>query len=291
MGAAFNKGLTFKMGQTHMQHYLRPLLERVQKKEIDLSFIITHRGHLEDAPGHLQDVPRPCRPLHQVRHEAELTAERSARDGAPDVHPGLLYFRCGNLSGMSRLVARILLSMFLFPFGGLLYAVTEAVGEYVARGGTRDFHQRVVIGLLAADIVTWGGVAVYWCALWRSTVRWSPGRVRGTIGVAVAAAALGHGISVILGTAGDGDGQGTEFILTIGGLLTVLLWLFATVLIWCDTPTARAARVGGSAVTCPTCGYNLTGLGEARCPECGSRFTLDELLAAQPARVVAAELA
>ncbi len=50
-GAAFNKGLTFKMGQTHMQHYLRPLLERVQKKEIDLSFIITHRGHLDDAPG------------------------------------------------------------------------------------------------------------------------------------------------------------------------------------------------------------------------------------------------
>ena len=49
-GAAFNKGLTFKMGQTHMQRYLRPLLERVQKKEIDLSFIITHRGTLEDAP-------------------------------------------------------------------------------------------------------------------------------------------------------------------------------------------------------------------------------------------------
>ena len=50
-GAAFNKGLTFKMGQTHMQRYLRPLLERVQKNEIDLSFIITHRGNLEDAPG------------------------------------------------------------------------------------------------------------------------------------------------------------------------------------------------------------------------------------------------
>jgi threonine dehydrogenase-like Zn-dependent dehydrogenase len=49
-GAAFNKGLTFKMGQTHMQKYLRPLLERVQKNEIDLSFIITHRGHLDDAP-------------------------------------------------------------------------------------------------------------------------------------------------------------------------------------------------------------------------------------------------
>jgi threonine dehydrogenase-like Zn-dependent dehydrogenase len=49
-GAAFNKGLTLKMGQTHVQRYLRPLLERIERGEIDLSFIITHRMRLEDAP-------------------------------------------------------------------------------------------------------------------------------------------------------------------------------------------------------------------------------------------------
>jgi threonine dehydrogenase-like Zn-dependent dehydrogenase len=49
-GAAFNKGLTFKMGQTHMQRYLRPLLERVQRGEIDPGFVITHRLPLEEAP-------------------------------------------------------------------------------------------------------------------------------------------------------------------------------------------------------------------------------------------------
>jgi threonine dehydrogenase-like Zn-dependent dehydrogenase len=49
-GAAFAKGLTFKMGQTHMQKYLRPLLERVQRGEIDPSFVITHRLRLDDAP-------------------------------------------------------------------------------------------------------------------------------------------------------------------------------------------------------------------------------------------------
>jgi predicted Zn-ribbon and HTH transcriptional regulator len=32
-------------------------------------------------------------------------------------------------------------------------------------------------------------------------------------------------------------------------------------------------------MACPNCGYNLTGLREARCPECGSQFTLDELFA------------
>ncbi len=48
-GAAFNKGLTLKMGQTHVHRYLRPLLERVEKGEIDPSFVITHRMRLEDA--------------------------------------------------------------------------------------------------------------------------------------------------------------------------------------------------------------------------------------------------
>ena len=50
MGAAFNKGLTLKMGQTHVQKYLKPLLDRIQNGDIDPSFIITHRMNLEDAP-------------------------------------------------------------------------------------------------------------------------------------------------------------------------------------------------------------------------------------------------
>ncbi len=50
IGAAFNKGLTFKMGQTHVHKYLRPLLSRIEEGEIDPSFIITHTMSLEEAP-------------------------------------------------------------------------------------------------------------------------------------------------------------------------------------------------------------------------------------------------
>ncbi|MBV8821757.1 MAG: glutathione-dependent formaldehyde dehydrogenase [Ktedonobacteraceae bacterium] len=50
LGAAFAKGLIFRMGQTHVHNYLRPLLERIQHGEIDPSFIITHRMGLEEAP-------------------------------------------------------------------------------------------------------------------------------------------------------------------------------------------------------------------------------------------------
>jgi threonine dehydrogenase-like Zn-dependent dehydrogenase len=50
LGAAMNKGLTFKMGQTHTQRYMRKLLEKIQAREIDPSFVITHRLKLEDGP-------------------------------------------------------------------------------------------------------------------------------------------------------------------------------------------------------------------------------------------------
>ncbi len=49
-GTAFGNGLTLKMGQTHVHNYMRPLLERIQRGEIDPSFIITHRVTLDDAP-------------------------------------------------------------------------------------------------------------------------------------------------------------------------------------------------------------------------------------------------
>lgn len=50
MGAAFNKGLKFKMGQTNVHKYLQPLLEYIRQGKIDPSFVITHRLSLDDAP-------------------------------------------------------------------------------------------------------------------------------------------------------------------------------------------------------------------------------------------------
>jgi threonine dehydrogenase-like Zn-dependent dehydrogenase len=50
MGSAINRGLTFRMAQTPVQHYLPLLMERIQKGEIDPSFVITHRVSLEQGP-------------------------------------------------------------------------------------------------------------------------------------------------------------------------------------------------------------------------------------------------
>jgi threonine dehydrogenase-like Zn-dependent dehydrogenase len=50
MGAVMNRSLTIKTGQCHVQRYLRPLLERIRKGEIDPSFVVSHRLALEEAP-------------------------------------------------------------------------------------------------------------------------------------------------------------------------------------------------------------------------------------------------
>ena len=50
MGAAFGKGLTFKMGQTNMMKYLKPLLSAIEEGKLDPSFVISHRLKLSEAP-------------------------------------------------------------------------------------------------------------------------------------------------------------------------------------------------------------------------------------------------
>jgi threonine dehydrogenase-like Zn-dependent dehydrogenase len=49
-GAAMNKGLSMKMGQTHVQRYHTRLLHMIEAGAIDPSFVITHRLTLDDGP-------------------------------------------------------------------------------------------------------------------------------------------------------------------------------------------------------------------------------------------------
>jgi threonine dehydrogenase-like Zn-dependent dehydrogenase len=50
LGAAFAKGLTLKMGQTHVHTYLPRLLQHIERGDVDPSFLISHRLPLAAAP-------------------------------------------------------------------------------------------------------------------------------------------------------------------------------------------------------------------------------------------------
>ena len=69
-----------------------------------------------------------------------------------------------------------------------------------------------------------------------------------------------------------------------GTVMAPLLWLISTVFIWRESPAERTNRTnesGRHTIVCPTCGYTLNGLSEARCPECGTRYTLEDTVAAR----------
>jgi threonine dehydrogenase-like Zn-dependent dehydrogenase len=50
LGSVMNRSLTIKTGQCHVHRYMKPLLEHIEKGDIDPSFVITHKMQLEDAP-------------------------------------------------------------------------------------------------------------------------------------------------------------------------------------------------------------------------------------------------
>jgi threonine dehydrogenase-like Zn-dependent dehydrogenase len=50
LGALMNRSLTIRTGQCHVQRYLRPLLERIERGDIDPSFVVSHHMGLDDAP-------------------------------------------------------------------------------------------------------------------------------------------------------------------------------------------------------------------------------------------------
>ena len=49
MGSLMNRSITIKSGQTHVHRYMKPLLERIRRGEIDPTFVITHTLPLRDA--------------------------------------------------------------------------------------------------------------------------------------------------------------------------------------------------------------------------------------------------
>jgi threonine dehydrogenase-like Zn-dependent dehydrogenase len=50
VGSWMNRSITLRTGQCHVQRYTKPLLERIERGEIDPSYVITHRLPLNEAP-------------------------------------------------------------------------------------------------------------------------------------------------------------------------------------------------------------------------------------------------
>lgn len=170
---------------------------------------------------------------------------------------------------------------------GLLSAAASLVGIWIYTGARfvafqppyprfRVRDNDVVVALLAAAAI-WVLIS---CWIWRG-IRTSRGfplhRALWSLAVALGAAAM---MPIIDWAVVNEE----EILMTAIGLAAGAVIL----LIW--IPYVRGASTrkqitdsdGVVQISCPDCGYSMVGLREARCPECGSAFTLDELILSQP---------
>jgi len=175
---------------------------------------------------------------------------------------------------MTRLIARLVLAMLLLPFAVLVFVGGMAIVASLGPGPP-------TMGFLITWIVTDIFVVIYWIGLWRSSVNWTQRRQ------ALTACSVLYGVvgaSALFGILRNIAEIPKEPAILFSGSVFPVVFVLSTVLLWRETPMERHLRIAGrgtDAVSCPTCGYNMTGLREARCPECGISFTLDELLSAQ----------
>lgn len=178
---------------------------------------------------------------------------------------------------MTRLIARLILAMLILPLSGVLFILLIVMVTW--HGGPPPVHHLAFVW-----VFMYAFIATYWILLWYSLVRWTRDRKRQTIVAGIIAILICYFIAFAIHSAFGGDPRS---VMLIGGGVPPIVWVLATVLIWRETADERMARItaaGTDTVVCPHCGYNMTGLREARCPECGSVFTIDQLLSGQPKR-------
>ena len=178
---------------------------------------------------------------------------------------------------MTRTVARLILAMLLLPCTGAVFLLLF-LALIPTSGGPPAVGRLVLLWCVLYIFV--GG---YWIMLWRDMVQWNFQRVRLTAVATVVS--LAGGLAVALGCMAINRQLPAPIAVLIGGGTVPITWVLATVLIWRETSTERLTRLtahGMPAISCPLCGYSLAGLTEARCPECGARFTLDQIILARP---------
>lgn len=183
-------------------------------------------------------------------------------------------------------VARVAIAMAIGPFCVGLLFMYPAVESSLGVASSQYPYWRAT--QLAVAVI-----AVVWLLLWRRSVRWTRSRVAVT--TICTGVLLGAPLLQLLP---DADGTTTfwyqVFWAARPGLILVSIAFFIAGTAWSwrdrNPRESHAANRGDLDLdrlhSCPNCNYNLRGLREIRCPECGWSQTVDELVAGVRAAVL-----
>ncbi len=183
---------------------------------------------------------------------------------------------------MTRLIARLILAMLTLPVAGTVFVVGVILMLLVTPMNGPPSAPGFTLVWLAVYVA----MATWWTLVWQELVLWNSRRIANTLlaGVAALLGGLALGMLIVVGSRG---GAPVGLAVAVGGGLPPVIWVAATVFIWRETAEERAKRLasmGGAGLCCPLCGYSMSDLHSSNCPECGAKFTLEQLLIAQRQR-------
>jgi hypothetical protein len=180
---------------------------------------------------------------------------------------------------MTRTVARLILAMLLLPCTGAVFLLLM----FLTVSNTAGSGPPPVGRLLLMWFFLYAFIGTYWVVLWHDMVLWNPRRL--TLTALATVLSLAGGFAVALGLLAVNRSVPPPMAVLVGGGTVPITWVLSTVLVWRETAAERLGRLtahGMPVLACPLCGYNLAGLTEARCPECGASFTLEQIVLARP---------
>jgi hypothetical protein len=183
---------------------------------------------------------------------------------------------------MTRLIARLILAMLTLPVGGTVLVLSMVV----VLSATPPNGPPPALGFTAAWLAVYAATGTWWTLVWQELVQWNARRVALTAFAALAALCGGVALGLLVRVASGGMAP-PGIAIAIGGGLPPVIWVAATVFIWRETAeerTRRLASIGGAGICCPLCGYPMATLHTSNCPECGARFTVEQLLNSQRQR-------
>ncbi len=174
---------------------------------------------------------------------------------------------------MTRVVVRILTSLLCVPAIVVLCAL---LGATLSELRWINENTAVTAAFSLAPLMGIGA----WLIVWNRMIRWTPRRRLTTAVIVAAVAALDLiavvGVSVVFRfRSGDWSFAASMLNLLIG----TSGWI-ACLWVWSENPRERFKRMSqfeGVARTCPACRYDMSGLTNLRCPECGGVYTLGQI--------------
>jgi uncharacterized paraquat-inducible protein A len=189
---------------------------------------------------------------------------------------------------MRGLVVRLMLSVCLAPLVSSLNGVIRAMAGVLGSGSTGEVSQNI------ATVTVLILAYAYWLTIWFGAVRWTARRRKRT-GLAMLCSLLTGVAFVVFYICTTSTYMTTQALWYSPSIFqecqapAIAVWLLGTTLVWRETAEERGQRMMEAVpakmrlmgmVHCPNCTYNMTGLSAARCPECGTEYTLEALLAA-----------